>query len=301
MTNQLSQKNVLVVGGVSWDTQIYLAALPAPQPQTLFAQRTHEAIGSTGAGKALALHRLGIRTRLHALWGADAAGERIRAAFQQENLHYLHDEDPQGTERHLNLLDEAGQRISIYTQSATFAPEIAMPPLLDWLRDCDILALNIINYCRRLIAPAQALQKPIWCDIHDYDGESSYHQDFIDAADVLFMSSDAMPEVRPFMQTMADAGKQIVVCTHGKQGATALVNGVWFEQAAHLVAAEDPNGAGDNFFAGYLYGTLQGYDPQRCLQLAALTAASCVTSPELIAPDLSAATIEAQWRSLFAP
>jgi len=299
MNEAKSQQSVFVVGGVSWDQQIYLETLPKPKPQTIFSQRTHEAVGSTGSGKALALNRLGIQTTLHALWGDDLYGQRIHSAFDAENLRYLVDIDPKGTERHTNLLDEEGRRISIYTQSATFAPSIDLSRIQLALEACDILALNIINYTRQLIPLAKSFGKPIWCDIHDYDGISAYHRDFVQAADVLFLSSDQMPDYRSFMSEQAEKGQRIVVCTHGKRGATALVDGVWYQQSALKVEAVDSNGAGDNFFAGYLYGYLQGYDPQKCLQMATITAATCVQSPELIARDLSAEKIEAQWQQLY--
>lgn len=299
MTQNTPRLSVIVVGGVSWDYQIYLDNLPQPYPQTLFSKRSHETVGSTGAGKALALNRLGLRTHLHALWGEDVYGSRIRAAFEREALPFLHDVDPRGTERHVNVLDDEGRRISIYTQAGSLDPQINMDALRPTLETCDIVALNIINYARRLIEPARTLGKPIWCDIHDYDGTAMYHRDFVQAADVIFMSSDAMPDYRAFMRELADDDKRIVVCTHGKRGATAYVNGEWLQQPALPVAAVDTNGAGDNFFAGYLYGYEQGYSPQKCLQMATITASTCVGSPELIAQDLSAERVERRWQELF--
>jgi len=299
MTESALEPAVLVIGGVSWDYQIHLDHLPQPHPQTVFSKRSHETVGSTGAGKALALHRLGLRTTLHALWGDDACGQSICSYFDAEGLPYLHDIDPLGTERHVNLLDDEGRRISIYMHSASFEPTINLQTLLPLLESCDVLVLNIINYARHLIDQARRLGKPIWCDIHDYDGFQMYHQDFIRAADVVFLSSDAMPDYREYMQQLADEGKRIVVCTHGKRGATALVDGVWLQQPALRVPAVDSNGAGDNFFAGYLYGYLRGYPPHKCMQMATITAATCVGSPELIALDLSADRIERRWRELF--
>lgn len=52
------------------------------------------------------------------------------------------------------------------------------------------------------------------------------------------------------MQTFIDAGKELVVCTHGKKGATLLTkHSISFEQAV-ITSFElvDANGAGDNFF-----------------------------------------------------
>jgi hypothetical protein len=45
-------KRILVLGGVSYNTMIYLDSLPSARPQTIFSQGLHETVGSTGAGNA---------------------------------------------------------------------------------------------------------------------------------------------------------------------------------------------------------------------------------------------------------
>lgn len=292
---------VLVAGGVSYDSIVQLDAFPPPKSQTLFSKGYHEAVGSTGAGKALNLNRLGFDVTLHALVGDDTPGTIIRETFAHEQLRFLYDPDPQGTERHINLMDATGGRISIYATYATFEPEIDLDRIDAEIANCDLVVLNIINYCRWLIPLARQRAKPIWCDIHDYDGHNRYHQDFIEAADVLFMSSDAMPDVRTFMQSMIAQGKQLLVCTHGRDGSTALTqNHEWLEQPALTTYAQvDTNGAGDAFFSGYLYGHAQGYPAERCLQLATITGGITVTSPELVHPEISATYVEAEWQRQY--
>ncbi len=55
-------------------------------------------------------------------------------------------------------------------------------------------------------------------------------RDFADAADYLFLSSAAMPDYRAFMSRMIREGKKLVVCTHGRNGSTALdTSGNWVE------------------------------------------------------------------------
>lgn len=66
--------SALIIGGVSWDSVIRVSELPGSQPQTVFAKAAWESVGSTGAGKALNLRRLGWATTLHAQLGDDDAG-----------------------------------------------------------------------------------------------------------------------------------------------------------------------------------------------------------------------------------
>ena len=233
--------------------------------------------------------------------GDDAAGEYVRQYLAREKLDFVYDVDPKGTQRHVNLMADSGARISIYVAYATFEPEIDLERIASGVARCDVAALNLSNYCRRIIPLAKQYGKPVWCDIHDYDGQNAYHQDFIDGADVITMSSDALPGYRAFMEHLIADGKQLVICTHGCRGSTALTaDGRWIETPA-LTSYEqkDTNGAGDAFFAGVLYGHTQGDEIERCLRLGAITAGRCVTSPEMFDPTLSADSIRADYVHFF--
>ncbi len=295
--------HVLVLGGVSYDLVVDLAELPAPTPQTLFARAAHESVGSTGAGKALNLARLGCDVTLHTLLGADSAADQVRAALDQPGLTLLTARDPAGTERHVNLMDPDGRRISIFLAAAS--PDLPLDPaaIAPALATADVVALNIIPYCRRFIPLLQAAGRPIWCDIHDYDGVNPYHAPFIAAAAVLFCSSDALPDYRAFLAAMLAAGKRLVVCTHGPAGATAATpDGAWVDVPALPVRpVVDANGAGDSLFAGYLYGHLRGWPPLVCLRLGTLVAARCLTTAELADPTLTPAALHAAYAAHYGP
>jgi sugar/nucleoside kinase (ribokinase family) len=293
----MKKNQVLVLGGVSFNTMIYLDAFPAPQPQTVFARGCHETVGSTGAGKALNLHRLGFGVTLHGVIGDDAYGRILTHTFTDENLVFLSDIDPAGTKWHVNLMNDAGQRISIFVNSGSPEPEVNWARLEPMMADCDVVALGIVNYCRQAIPLLRHYGKEIWCDIHDYDGANPYHQAFIEAATHIHMSSDAMPDYRPFMQQMIAAGKQMVLCTHGQAGATAVTAaGEWVEMPIlpHY-ARVDTNGAGDAFWAGFLYGRMQQQNLTACMRLGTIVAGLCVTSHELAYEALSPERVQAEY------
>ena len=293
--------NVLIVGDVSFNSIITLADFPPPRPHTAFSRGFHETVGGTAAGKALNLNRLGFDVTLHGLIGDDPPGAFIRDYFARERLPFVYDIDPQGTQRHVNLMADNGGRISIYAVYATFDPQIDLTRLDALIPPSEYVVINLSNTCRRVIPLARRHGKAIWCDIHDYDGQNAYHQDFIAGADYLMMSSDSMPDYRGFMERMIAEGKRLVICTHGRDGATALTpSGQWFDvPALTSYPQRDTNGAGDSFFAGVLYGHAQGYDVARCLRLGAVVAGLCVTSTELFEPDLSAAKVEAEYAQHF--
>lgn len=64
-----------------------------------------------------------------------------------------------------------------------------------------------------------------------------------------------MKDYKQFMEKMIKAVKKLVVCTHGKSGATALTSeGKWIEEGiVEKYKRVDTNGAGDAFFTGFLY------------------------------------------------
>lgn len=284
-------KNILVLGGVSWNMMIYLGEFPAPHSQTIFSHDYHETAGSTGAGKALNLVKLGFDVTLHGLIGEDEYGRKLLNYFAATPIHFLYDIDPAGTKRHINLMDEGDGRISIFINSGTFEPVIDWSRLETAVAQADIVALNIINYCRQAIPLLKKHGKEIWVDLHSYDGQETYHHDFIAAADVLFFSSDDMPDYRTFMQTQIANGKKLVVATHGSRGSTALTAAnEWIETpiiATYNDAKVDTNGAGDAFFSGTLAGYAKVLLIETSLRWGTIAAGMCVTSPDLAHPDLS--------------
>lgn len=294
-------KKVLILGGVSFNSMIYLDDFILPQPHTCFGRRYHETIGSTGAGKALHLVKLGFDVTLYGLIGGDPLGQHIVSYLEDANVSFIYDIDPHGTERHFNLMNRDGQRISVILNSEKSEPKINLEKIDRLISQHDYIVLNIVHYCRATIPLIKNHHKEIWCDIHDYDGVNAYHDDFIDAADYVLMSSDAMQAYRPFMERQIEQGKRLVICTHGKRGATALTSdNRWIDiPIISAYPVQDTNGAGDGFFSGVLYGHAQGYPLGRCLRLGTVVAGLCVTQLELAHPGLSEAMVQEEYRKYY--
>lgn len=248
-------QKILVLGGVAYNTMIYVDSLPPPVPQTVFSERFHETVGSTGAGKALNLHPLGLDVLLHGLVGKDENGRKLQAYLANHNIPFISDCDPDGTKHHVNLMDSVGQRISIHVVPGTFEPEIN------------------------------------WTAIEPH----------IAKADVIFMSSDALPAFRPFMMQQIDNGKALVICTHGRNGATALTSeGHWIEvPIIDDFERVDTNGAGDSFFAGVVYGRSHSYPIEKCLRFGTIVSGLCISSTELAHDSLSEEWVERLFQKYY--
>jgi acarbose 7IV-phosphotransferase len=229
----------------------------------------------------------------HLARGDDDAGRLALQALQAAGVRVLVMPDARGTERHTNLIADDGARLSIYTHYATFDAAVDVNAVLAELPHHDVVLLNIMNYARRLIAPIKAAGREMWIDVHDWNGSDDYHRDFIEAADVLFLSSDRLPNWRDVIADLiAAGGKRLIVCTHGARGATAITgSGRFVEVAAHAVPeVVDSNGAGDAFMAGSLHGLHLGRDLKESLDFAALAGALCVQCR-----GLASTALESPW------
>ncbi len=270
----------LVLGGVAWNEMLYLDRFPDPVPQTTVARRSHRTVGSSGAGTALNLRRLGWDVTLWAAIGDDDDGDRIRERMSKEGIRFLTAHDPAGTMHHVNLMDPAGERISIFAISGSASLEMDHAVIHPLLAGTDLVSVTILDHCRGFLPVlAEAGVQP-WIDIHDYDGENPYHWPFIEAASRLVMSTVVMPGWRAFAESRLAAGTELVVCTHGVQGASALTSDGWFEVEAIRVEVTDSNGAGDAFTAALATALLEGRAIDQALAEAVSWAARAVRSPE---------------------
>jgi sugar/nucleoside kinase (ribokinase family) len=277
-------RRVFVIGPVSWNVLVHVPELPAAEPHAVFAQWHHEGLGGTSAGKALNLRRLGLDVSLYTLIGDDEPGRKIRRALARSGVDHTVRRSVNGSERHVNLMDPAGRRLSIYLTLPE--AEAAVPAGLDdALAGADAVVVDLAEHSRSALPVARALGKAVWCDLHDYDGRSAFHTQFRAAADYLFVSDERLPDPHRFLREQIAAGKRLAVCTRGARGALALVPGGEIVEVPAEPVAEvvDTNGAGDAFFAGFLCAHLAGRSLRECLGLACRTAAACVGSAELAA------------------
>jgi acarbose 7IV-phosphotransferase len=283
-------EKILILGGTTYDHIVYLKKLPEAIPQTIHVAPFNEAAGSTGAGKALNLTRLGVPNTLYSVIGNDMYGKQIIKYLKQQKVHFVYDIDKAGTERHINIMDAEGGRISMFITQSSEKIEMDMKAMKSLAENAAVVVLNIIPYCRQLIPLLKKLKKQVWTDLHDYDGVSAYHTPFIAAAQYVHLSSDNLADYRKVMKQLVAAGKELVICTHGKNGASLLTkNGEWIEQPVIPVKKiVDANGAGDSFFAGFLFGFTNEYTLNECMSMGAVCASLCVGSKQLASEKLNA-------------
>jgi sugar/nucleoside kinase (ribokinase family) len=271
---------------------IRVDSFPPPRAATVFPAGWHETIGSSGAGKAMNLARLGVDVVLHCALGDDGAGRRVRSGLEAAGVTVDATVDPTGTARHVNLMDAAGDRLSFLLHTGDPTARYDTARVEELVASADHVYVAIVDQARDVIPIARRFGTPLWTDLHATDGERPYERDFLEA-DHVFFSGERLADPRPFMERLVAAGRRLAVCTRGARGAVALTAaGRWIEVPPEPVTTVvDTNGAGDAFAAGVMYGELRGLPIERSLRIGARVAALSVASSELAAPSLSPAAV----------
>ena len=273
-------------GPASWNHIVDLDQLPAPEPHMQFARGHHHVLGGTSAGKAAHLRELGIDVELHTVLGTDAAGTEVEAALARASVPVVATYVDGPTERHLNLMDPSGGRVSLYLDVPHVGPEdaaAARQALQRAAAGARAVVLDLSQTSRDAVDGVLATGVPIWTDLHDYDGRSTFHEPFADAAGFVFMNGDRTSSVPELLRACISRGAQVAVCTLGADGALAMDA----EGGEHRVPAEpvarvvDTNGAGDGFMAGYLAAHLDGADVRTSLAAGARQAARALGTHQL--------------------
>ncbi|HEY0645005.1 MAG TPA: carbohydrate kinase family protein [Nocardioides sp.] len=276
--------DVVVHGPSSWNLVVDLHELPEPTPHMQLATAHREVLGGTSAGKAAHLRDLGTDVELHTVLGTDAAAAEIEKTLRRAGIPTVPTYVEGPSERHLNLMDPAGGRVSIYLDVPRVAePGASLALLLEAASQARAVVLDLSQPSRDALTQVTTLGVPIWTDLHDYDGRSGFHAPFLDAASFVFMNGDRLDSPWDFLRACADRGAQVAVCTLGAEGAIA----VDADGARHQVPAEpvsrvvDTNGAGDGFMAGFLAAHLDGADVPGALHAGARQAARALGTVQL--------------------
>jgi len=282
--------NALVIGVSAYDTIIKINQMPVlKEDVSIWAEDVYQTVGGTGAGKALALNALGVNTRLVTDLAYDDAGKKIIDFFNQQALFYKILPSNQTT-THTNIMHDQGERMSIFTSMSTNVETVNIDKDID---KADIVFLNINDYCRDYIPSIKKYQKPIIVDIHDYEPGNPYHQEFIQAADILFVSGVNLDDQESFLRNHI-IDKEMVVITNGKDGSIAINsnNKIYKEKAYKGFDYVDSNGAGDTFSIAFTYAYYRHHSIDVALKFSSVAAGMACASKDIFHPDASIYNIE---------
>lgn len=271
--------DVLVVGGAGVDTVVRVDALPVPFADSVAVPPIREWAGHTGTGVALGCCALGLGVGFVDFVGDDWLGTMVRERLSGTGVDFIPLISPSGTRRAVNLVDEAGHRMSFYDARDPVAlrmPREVYLPLLERSRHAHF---SIMNFVRHLYDDAARLGLQVSTDLHDWDGVNEHHRDFALRSDLVFLSTAKIRgNFTEVMRAILDRGRaRAVIATAGAAGCHLLTRESG--EVTHIPAASPPrpvvdtNGAGDAFVSGFLYGHLSGRPAEECAVLGSLAGA----------------------------
>jgi sugar/nucleoside kinase (ribokinase family) len=236
-------------------------------------------VSGVGYNVAKALITLGEGVDFLSLIGRDSAEQQVRAALAQDGIpgDYVIAALEQ-TPQSVILYDPTGKRMINVdlkdVQGRPYPPE-RFEAALD---TCSLAVLCNINFSRPYLRRAKALGKLIATDVHTIaDLEDAYNRDYMQAADILFMSDEALPcSPEEWLRKINTRyGPEIAVVGLGAQGALLSVRCDNFLERIPAVTTRpvvNTIGAGDALFSAFVHSYLRTRDPYQAIRKATVFA-----------------------------
>ena len=231
-----------------------------------------------GYNLAKALTALSDEVWLYAFLGNDDEADRILRQLSRDGIAADGvSRTLQSTPTSVVLYDPDGRR-QIYCDLKDIQEQTLPSASVDF-DGCAIAAICNINFNRALIKEAKAKGVSIATDVHVLsDIEDDYNRDFMESADILFLSDEALPcPPEAFIRRLHDRyHNRVIVIGMGSKGAMLLdgaTDNVFHLSACHDVKVVNTVGAGDALFAAFLHYTAKGLSPIEALKRAEVFAA----------------------------
>lgn len=267
---------LLVAGLINLETTLRVEAFPVayrPVDSPFFS--IGASVSGVGYNVSKALAVLGNQVDFLSLIGDDSAGMLVRSALgaipvaDANVVPHLSQ-----TCQSVILCDPDGRR-GIFTdlkdiQTHTY-PDAPFAAALGAAGGCVICN---INFARPFLAAARAAGKPIATDVHAVDDlDDAYNGDFMQAADILFMSHERLPApVGEWARAvMARYAPDVLVIGMGGEGALLMERSTGIAEqlpAAALRPVVSTIGAGDALFACFVDGYWRGLGARTALRRA---------------------------------
>ena len=272
---------VVVVGNVGIDTSVFLPSSPelidGLREEGHFSSNV-DCLGHAGGYTARGFAALGLDTAFIGHVGDDQMGRWARAELTGDGIDLTGlGIDPQGTARSVNLMGSDGSRINFY-DGRGHRSIAADPALAEKIFAGSRLAMfHLPDWARTLLPVAKRAGAVLACDLQDVrDPDDDYLTDFIEGADILFVSSTHHLNPAPMLkQLVRRSNGSMVVCGRGGLGvAIATTEGIRVYPPPRVdLPIVDTNGAGDALAVGFLVAhELEGRPVEEAVQRGQLAA-----------------------------
>lgn len=241
---------------------------------------------------ASAASRLGCDVAMAMSVGADEFGDLMRSSLAEHgvDLTRAHVDEAHPTSAAFIRYREDGSRTFIFYLEGTAAVRFPMDRVEGFLEEADWLHVSgstlafggeMGEAAERALRHAQEGGIAYSFDPNvrpeAFDAERMERlREHVRGAAIVFASDGELEALQLEPEALVAAGT-IVCRKHGRGGASILVDGAWIRVQTPTVEEVDPDGAGDNFAAGFVVAYLVGRDPLRAAEFAVAIASDSVT------------------------
>ena len=280
---------ILVIGSYNRDTVLKLARFPEAG-ETLTAAGMAHFHGGKGSNQAVAAARAGGAVALIAAIGDDAPGVAARALWMAEGIDAAAVQQVSApTGAAIILVDAAGENQIIIIPGANAA--LSLP--VDFAPPADVaVALAQLETPQATTAALFRSLTGARC-ILNVAPAAPIMPELLSVTDMLVLNETeaailAQREAEPAALALALAAETMrdVIVTAGAAGAFwARPDGVVIDAAPPRITVSDSTGAGDAFLGAFAAFSLEGFTPEKTLQLA-VTAGALACTQQGAVPSL---------------
>lgn len=274
-------KNILISGLFNIETTLKIKGFPIdyfPIDYPFFG--INSSVSGVAVNIAVAEKTLGNEVSVISLLGNDFEGDMIINYINEKgiNTDYVK-RDLKKSPASIVLFDPQGKR-QIYCdlkdiQERTYCVDDAE----DAVNKCDIAVLCNCNFNRNLLKYVKSKGKTIATDVHVLsDIYDEYNKDFMEAADILFLSDENIPcdHVEFLVKLKNQYNPKIIVLGRGNKGAMMYVSdehAIYDMKAVEVGDIVNTVGAGDAFFSAFINYYAKEYTALEALKRAQTFAA----------------------------
>lgn len=273
----------MVSGLVNVETNVRVKEFPVkyfPIDYPFFG--VEQSVGGVGYNISKALSILGDEVRLYSFTGDDLPAKIIQTELKDNHIDVTHINNTlKATPQSVALYDATGKR-QIYCDLKDIQEQTIEEG--EGIGDVDICILCNTNFNRKLLRLAKEAEKMIATDVHVLsDLEDEYNRDFMEYADILFLSDENIPcSEEEFLLNLAEKyAPQIIVMGRGSKGIIYYDRKVGSVQKMPVIPlgnVVNTIGAGDALFSSFLHFYIKGAEVSEALMKAQIFAAKKIQS-----------------------
>jgi len=265
-----------VAGLINLETTLAIDGFPVPYfpvRYPFFGIQT--TVSGVGYNIAKALNMLGDQVDFASLIGGDDNGDLVRKALEADRIDDgLILSNVNETAQSVIIYDRQGKR-QIHTDLKDIQDQAyPLDKAITAIEQADLVVICNINFARPLLKAAKNAGKWVATDVHALSSlEDDYNQDYLRAADILFLSDESLPDSPEQIarKILNQFNTRIVVLGLGAEGALMGVRRDGFIGRFPAVRTREvvnTIGAGDALFSAFIDRFQRTRDPYLAIRQA---------------------------------